>query len=304
MKAIMLRSYGTPDVLELTEREMPVTGAGEVRVRVKTAGVMPFDCGVRRGEMPILATMTLPLTPGNEFAGIIDAVGPDTPDWAAGDEVLGFSLLNAYAEYIVVPADQIVRKPEQMPWEAAGGFSGNAQGAHMALKALAVGPGDTVLIHGAAGGLGTIAIQLAKLWGAGKIIGTASERNHDYIRSLGAVPVSYGEGLAERVLAIAPDGADAALDLAGAEALQASLTLVRDKSRIRTMLPGKLAGKLGIPPLSVSRTAARLAELAGEYARGNIRVTIRREYPLAQAAEAHREVESGHGRGKVVLVVS
>jgi NADPH:quinone reductase-like Zn-dependent oxidoreductase len=174
----------------------------------------------------------------------------------------------------------------------------------MALQELGVGKGDTVLIHAAAGGLGTFAVQLAKAWGATTVIGTASIGNHDYLRSLGAIPVSYGDGLVERVRAIAPGGVDAALDAAGPEALQASVKLVKDKERIRTMVSFELAKELGIRPLSGTRSFARLAELVDLYDQGKLHIHIRKVFPLPEAAGAHQEVESGHGRGKVVLAVS
>ncbi|WP_370639034.1 zinc-binding dehydrogenase [Cohnella sp. REN36] len=190
-----------------------------------------------------------------------------------------------------------------MPWTVAGGFSGNTQGAHLALQALGVGAGDTLLIHGAAGGLGTSAIQIALAWGAKKVIGTASEANHDYIRGLGAIPVRYGEGLIDRVREAAPEGVDAALDAAGPEALRASLALVRDRNRIRTMVSSALAEELGIPPLQGTRTAERLAELVKLHTQGKLDIHLRRVLPLREAAEAHRELEHGHGRGKLVLAV-
>ncbi|MBB6672061.1 NADP-dependent oxidoreductase [Cohnella nanjingensis] len=303
MRAMAAVSFGSPEVLTLIELPDPQAGPGEVRVRVMAAGVMPFDCGIRRGEPPASLKPRLPVVPGNEFAGVIDQVGDGVTDFAAGDEVLGFTMLNGYAEYVTVGADQIVRKPPGMPWAVAGGFSGNTQGAHMALRALDVGAGDTVLIHGAAGGLGTAAIQVALAWGAKTVIGTASEPNHDYLRSLGAIPVRYGDGLAERVREIAPDGVDAVLDAAGPEALQASVALVKDLNQIRTMVSFELAQALGVPSLSGTRTAERLRGLVDLYALGKLKIHLRQVLPLHRAADAHRMVESGHGRGKIVLSV-
>ncbi|MEH7238536.1 NADP-dependent oxidoreductase [Bacillus sp. JJ1562] len=304
MKAVAFTSFGKPEVLRIMELDEPQAGPTEVRVRVKTAGVMPYDCGVRNGEILLRKTITFPLIPGNEFAGIIDQIGEGIDGFAIGDEVLGFSLLNSYAEYVVVSSDQIVKKPQNMPWEVAGGFSGNGQGAHMALKELDIKHGDTVLIHAAAGGLGTFAVQLAKAWGAETIIGTASEANHDYLRSLGAIPVAYGEGLVESLRTLSPGGIDAALDGAGPEALRASIEVVKDRSRIRTMLADDVARELGIPILSGTRTNERLSELVDLYATGNIQIHFRKILPLDFAAEAHRLVGSGHGRGKVVLTVN
>lgn len=303
MKAMAITSFGPPEVLKLTEMKQPQAGPGTVRVRVKAAGVLPFDCGLREGTIGYAHQQRFPMIPGNEFAGVIDQVGEGVNQFVVGMEVLGFSLLHSYAEYIVVDADQIVIKPERMPWEVAGGFSGNGQGAHMALKSVGIKEGDTVLIHAAAGGFGTFACQLAKAWGAAAVIGTASESNHEYLRSIGVIPVAYGAGLVERVRRIAPQGIDAAVDAAGPEALRASAQLVNNKERIRTMVSDEAAVELGIPVLSGTRTAARLQELVDLYMEGFIRIHIREVFPLHEAQEAHRLVETGHGRGKVILLV-
>ncbi|MEV0678966.1 zinc-binding dehydrogenase [Actinosynnema sp. NPDC050436] len=156
-------------------------------------------------------------------------------------------------------------------------------------------------MHGAAGALGTFAVQLARAWGAGAVIGTASEANHDHLRSIGAIPVTYGDGLVDRVRAIGR--VDAALDLVGGDALRASAALVEDRDRIRTMVDDDTAAELGVPALTPGRSAARLLELNELYERGLITVHIRHAYPFTSAADAHRDLETGHGRGKVVLIV-
>ncbi|ABW09558.1 Alcohol dehydrogenase zinc-binding domain protein [Parafrankia sp. EAN1pec] len=328
MKAAAFARHGGPEVLELMDLATPVAGPGQVRVRLRFAGVQPIDCAVRAGWAPPGVAPRLPTIPGNEFAGVVDQVGDrvdgvggaDGADGVGGidsvggvdggdhgvvvgAEVLGFGQLGAYAEYLVVPADQVTAKPAGMPWEVAGGFSGGAQTAHIALRELGVGKGDTVLIHAAAGGVGTVAVQLAVRAGS-TVIGTAGAANHDYLRSLGAIPVAYGDGLVERVQAIAPGGVDAALDGAGGDALTASLALVADRSRILTLVEHGRAGELGIRVTPNLRSAARLAELADLQAHGALHINVRRVVPLADAAEAHRELETRHGRGKIVLAVS
>ncbi|MFD9906180.1 NADP-dependent oxidoreductase [Streptomyces sp. NPDC059063] len=295
--------YGSPDVLRPHDLAVPEPGPGQVRVRVRAAGVMPFDTGIRQGVIRPPGT-AFPIVPGNEFAGTVDALAPDVTAFAPGAAVLGFSLLGAYAEYVVVGADQLVAKPDAMDFTVAGGFPGNAQGAHMALSAVGVNAGDTVLIHGAAGGFGTLAVQLARAWGATTVIGTASERNHDHLRSLGAVPVTYGEGLADRLRALAPDGVDAVVDGAGHGALQASVEVAKDRARVVTMVDDEGARALGLPELRGVRTAERLAEVTSLHAKGLLQVHVRATYPLEQAAAAHRDVESGHGRGKVILTMA
>lgn len=302
MKAAGFYSFGPPEVLQSIEVETPQAAAGEVRVRVKAAGVQPADLSVRSGWTPPGATIRLPQIPGNEFAGIVDQVGEDVASVSIGDEVVGFRMLGCYAEYVTVRADQIVAKPRNMPWEAAGVMSASGQTAHTALKELGVGSGDTVLIHAAAGGVGTIAVQLALAWGA-KVIGTASERNHDYLRSLGAIPVSYGADMVEAIRALAPDGVDAALDAAGHDALRASVELVQDRGRIGTIVSFEIAEQLGVRLIRSQRSGARLAELVNLYDQGKLHVHIRKSFSLDHAADAHREVESGHGRGKVVLTI-
>jgi NADPH:quinone reductase and related Zn-dependent oxidoreductases len=301
MRAAGFTEPGGPEVLRLLELPTPEAGPGEVRIRVRAAGVQPYDLMVRRGWTPPGVDPGRPTVPGNEFAGVVDQVGPGVTSVAVGAEILGFGLLGAYAEYLVVPADQVTPKPAAMPWEVAGAFSAGAQTADIALDTLAVGPGDTLLVHAAAGGVGTVAVQLARARGA-TVLATARPENHDYLRALGATPVAYGPGLVDRVRRLAPDGVDAALDGAGGEALAASLELVADRKRIVTLVEHDRAEELGIRVTQNLRSAARLAKLAGRYAAGDLKIHIRRALPLARAADAHRELETRHGRGKIVLL--
>ncbi|MFI5912941.1 NADP-dependent oxidoreductase [Dactylosporangium sp. NPDC051541] len=296
MRAAAFAEPGPPDVLRVVDLPEPQAGPGEVRVRVKTAGVQPFDAALRRGWVPPYAPVTLPQAPGNEFAGVVDQ------GHLAGTEVLGFSVFNSYAEYIVVPADQVTPKPAGVPWEVAGGFTAGWQTARLALSALRIGPDDTVLINAAAGATGTAGVQLARLLGA-TVIGTASEANQDYVRSLGAIPVVYGEGLGDRVRALAPQGVTAAIDGAGGDALTTSLDLVKDHKRIITLVEHGRIEELGLANIEGRRSAEALAELIALYAEGRTQWHVRRVYPLEEAAAAHREIETGHGRGKIVLAV-
>ncbi|WP_028778173.1 NADP-dependent oxidoreductase [Shimazuella kribbensis] len=303
MKAVAISTYGSPDVLQIMEFETPQAGSGQVRVRIKAAGIQPFDTAVRStGWEPPGLEIQYPQILGNEFAGIIDQVGTGVTDFSIGNEVLGWALLACYAEYVVVSVNQIVPKPQNMSWEEAGAITASGQTAHTALKALGVRKGDTVLIHAAAGGVGTIAVQLALAWGA-TVIGTASNRNHDYLRSLGAIPVTYGEGLVERVGALAPDGVDVAFDAAGEDALRASMELVKNKNRIGTIVSFDLAQKLGVQIIRSERTVERLMELIELYDQGKLNIHIRKSFSLHQAADAHKEMEAGHGRGKIVLTM-
>ena len=299
MRAAAFDEPGGPDVFGLMEIDTPHSRGDQVRVRVRAAGVQPYECAVRAGWTAAGAPAGYPRIPGNEFAGVVDEVGDEVTGVRPGAEVIGYGTLNAYAEYIVVPADQVTAKPAGMPWEVAGGFSAGAQTAHIAIGELAVGEGDTLVIHGAAGSVGTVAVQLAVARGA-TVLGTARAANHDYLRELGAVPIAYGEGLGD---ALAPYAIDAALDGAGGDALTVSLAVVADRKRILTLVEHERAEELGIRVTPNARSAARLAELAEMYARGALRIHVRAAYPLARAADAHRDVGSGHGRGKVVVTV-
>ncbi|MFB6894454.1 NADP-dependent oxidoreductase [Kitasatospora sp. NPDC056327] len=300
MKAVTVPRFGGPEVLRVTAVPDPSPGPGQVRVRVYAAGVQPVDLAIREGRAPAGVELVPGLIPGNEFAGVVDALGEGTAGWAVGDEVLGFRLLGCAAELVAVDADRLVRKPAGMPWEQAGALSASGQTAHIALAVLGAGPGDTVLVHGAAGGVGTVAVQLARARGA-TVIGTASGRNHGYLRELGAVPVTYGDGLVERVRALAPQGVDAAFDAAGRGALEASVELVADRARIGTVVDYPGALRLGAVGIRGERTAARLAELVALWEAGGLRVEIADAFPLGRAADAHRLVGTGHVRGKVVL---
>jgi len=304
MRAAAFSSYGPPEVLQVMEIDDPQAGAGQVRVRVKTAGVQPVDCAIRStGWTPPGLKVTFPQILGNEFSGIIDQVGEGVTGFTVGEEVLGWALMNCYAEYVVVTIDQIVQKPKEMPWEHAGVITASGQTAHTALCELGVGKGDTVLIHAAAGGVGTFAVQLAQTWGA-TVIGTASKRNHDYLRSLGAIPVTYGEGLVDKVRSLSPKGVDVAFDAAGGSALVASVKLVENKQRIGTIVAFDLVEKLGVRPIRSERSIARLSELVNFYMQGKINIYIRNSFPLDDVVYAHREVETGHGYGKIVLTIA
>ncbi|GIN71710.1 oxidoreductase [Bacillus sp. J14TS2] len=304
MRAAAFSSYGPPNVLRVMEFDDPQAGTGQVRVRIKSAGIQPFDCAVRSsGWTPPGLTVSFPQILGNEFAGTIDQLGNGVTDFSVGDEVLGWELMACYAEYVVVNVDQIVRKPLEMPWEEAGVITASGQTAHTALQELAVCKGDTVLIHAAAGGVGTFAVQLAKAWGA-TVIGTASERNHDYLRSIGAIPVTYGDGLVDRVSSLMPEGVNVAFDAAGGEALEASVKLVENKNRIGTIVAFDRVEELGVRPIRSQRSTDRLSELVNLYIQGKINIHVRNMFPLDEVAKAHQEVEIGHGCGKVVLTIN
>ncbi|AXQ31861.1 NADP-dependent oxidoreductase [Solimonas sp. K1W22B-7] len=302
MRALLLAEYGGPELLQVRQLPLPEPREGELRVRVIAAGLQPVDAAVRRGAFARGGAFAsaLPLTPGNEFAGVVDKVGADIGHFRRGESVLGWTLLKACAEYLVVPAAQVLHKPSILPWDEAGALSASGQTAHTALEALQLRAGETLLVHGAAGGVGTMAVQLARAYGL-RVIGSASPRNHDYLRVLGAEPVAYGEGMEERLRAMAPGGIDAALDAAGGDALYVSLNLVRERRRIVTLVEFTKAELFGVQAVRSQRSTARLGELLQLHAQGQLRVHVSGRYALEDAAAAHREIEAGHVRGKLVL---
>ena len=301
-RAVVFSAFGGTDVLEVVEVPVPEVGPGQVRVRVQAAGVQPFDARYRAGWFDPYVPAQFPQGLGSEFAGVVDEVGPGT-EVQPGAEVIGWVWQAAYADYVVVGADDVVPKPDGMPWAEAGALSASGQTAHTALDELGVDRGDTLLVHAAAGGVGTMAVQLARADGA-TVIGTASKRNHDYLRAFGVTPVAYGDGLVDRVRALAPLGVDVVLDCHGGdEAIDTSVALVSDRKRIGTLSAYGRANELGIQLIGTKRSKERLGDLTARYTAGTLRVVVDHTYPLAEVAQAHAQVEAGHVRGKVVLTV-
>ncbi len=306
--AVIATAFGGPDVLSVIDEPVTEPGAGQVRIVVRAAGVNPVDWkmySARPGTDPAL----LPIRLGLEAAGVVTAAGPDRPA-TVGDEVIAFRAPGAYASELVVQATSLVPKPARLGWPAAGGLMLTGVTAWHCLVAARVAAGDTVLVHGGSGGVGAMAVQLARLRGA-TVVATASPARHDFLRGLGAVPVAYGRGLADRVRSAAPGGVDAALDMVGTdEAVDVSLELVADRSRIVSIITWarKQADGIttvgagpGADPGTEIRNAARaeLARLAGE---GSLTVHVTRTFPLAQAAAAHRAIMAGHTAGKIILI--
>lgn len=303
MRAARFASFGGPEVLSIDDIPIPEPGRGEVRVRVKSAAIQPFDRRVRIGQIPLPPGTTLPVTTGNEFSGIIDALGADVTGFSPGDAVAGRRAFGAVAEYVIVPAVDIARKPETLSFAEAATLSGTAQTADTAIESLGIGPGDTLLIHGAAGGVGSFATQIAVQRGA-KVIGTGSQANQAYIASLGASPLVYGEGLRERIVAAAPHGLTAVLDCVGGPTLDLSLTLGVPLDRIATLGDMGRTRQLGIRSVEGVRDGIRLARLLDLAAKGQLKANVRRIYPMNEIIEAHRELDAGHGHGKIVIEVA
>ena len=261
----------------------------------------PLDGKIRSGAAQQMLPTRLPAVLGLEIAGTVDAVGPGADGLAVGDDVLGFADGGGYAEYALATA--AAPKPEGLGWAAAA-LPVAAETALRVLGLLEVARGDTVLIHGAAGAVGTVAVQIATARGA-TVIGTASEANHEYLRELGATPVLYGGGLIDRVRAVALGGKiDAVFDAAGQGALPDSIELRGGTSRIVTIADPE-AFRLGVTfSGEAARDSEALAEVARQAADGRLRVTVAETYPLEEASAAHAVLDTGHGRGKIVLLVN
>jgi NADPH2:quinone reductase len=313
-RVVVATAFGGPEVLSVLEQAVEGPGAGEVRVAVRAAGINPVDWKLYSGLMGA-DVGSLPMRLGFEAAGVVtgvgsNAVGPAGP-LAVGDEVIAYRVDGGYADELVIPASAVVPKPAAMSWEAAGGLMLAGATAIHALAAAGVGGGETVLVHAAAGGVGLMVVQVAVARGA-HVIGTASEGNHEYLRELGAEPTTYGEGLADRVRALAPDGVDAAIDCIGTdEAVDVSLELVADRDRIVSIAAFPRGAEVGIKmigggpgadPGTELRNAARL-QLTALVEQGKLSVRAR-SFALDDVAEAHREGQAGHVTGKLVLVES
>lgn len=298
MRAARFERHGPPEVLRISAVPVPEPAVDQVRVRVVAAGVQPFDTLVRSGAPGMRAA--LPAGIGNEFAGVVDRVGEAVTHHRPGDAVIGWAHMAAHADYVVAGSEAVIPKPSGMAWAEAGALGASGQTALSALRELEVAPGQTLLVAGAAGGAGSMLVQLARLNGA-RVIGTASRQRHDHLRSLGAVPVSYADGWTSRVRAAAPEGIDAALDAVGGPTLRSLTEMVADRSRIGTLVDHSHAAELGVLGIRAQRSTRQLRMLADLAEQGRLRVAVRARYPLGRIAEAHRDVETGHGHGKVVL---
>jgi NADPH:quinone reductase-like Zn-dependent oxidoreductase len=310
-RVVVAVAYGGPEVLSVVHQDAGVPGPGEVRIAVRAAGINPVDWKRYSGAMG--STTALPMRLGFEAAGLVSAVGRNAVGPAGpvrvGDEVIAFRIDGGYADEVVVAASAVLPKPEAMSWEAAGGLMLAGATAVHALTATAVSPGETVLVHAAAGGVGLMTVQVALARGA-RVIGTASERNHAYLRDLGAEPTTYGAGLANRVRVLAPAGVDAAVDCVGTdEAVEVSLELVADRDRIASIAAFArgaaagirlLGGGPGADPGTEVRNAARL-ELTTLVEQDKLQIRTR-SFELDEVAKAHREGRAGHVTGKLVLV--
>jgi NADPH:quinone reductase-like Zn-dependent oxidoreductase len=300
MRAVIFTEYGGPEVLQVGDVPEPHAGPGQVRIAVRAAGVNPIDWKARSGAMREFMPLDFPVVDGREASGVVDEVG-EGAGASAGDEVFGFAVGGAAAEYAVL--DDFARKPAAVSFEEAGGLPVAVETSVRVFNVLGgLSEGQTIVINGAAGGVGTAAVQLAKARGA-RVIGTASEGNHDFLRSLGAEPTTYGDGLVERVRALAPDGVDLAFDTAGKGDIPALIELTGDPARVATIADFG-AGQLGVKVTGGAdgRAPGALEEAATLIEAGRFSLPVAETFPFDRAADAHRASEGGHVRGKLVLV--
>ncbi|CAH0239734.1 Quinone oxidoreductase 1 [Arthrobacter sp. Bi83] len=299
---IYFDEYGGPQVLKVGAEELPEPGEGQVRVEFRAVSVNPVDWKLVAGYLKQWAPLDFPAVPGSEAAGVVTAVGPAFEGFAVGDEVIWNGLTGGYRTEALVPAEQLTPLPAGVDFEQAACIPVAGGTAYSALKQLGVGPGDTLLIHAAAGGVGSAAVQIAVALGA-RVVGTASESNHEYLRELGAEPVTYGAGLADRVrdLSHATGDVTAVFDTIGNdEAVAATAQLLQDRSRAVTTVPGKHSAEAGIA--AVRQLEGRVEEVATLTADGQITFHISHRMPLIEAADALEISRTGHGRGKIVLL--
>ncbi|MGW6421381.1 NADP-dependent oxidoreductase [Nocardia sp. NPDC055053] len=307
MKAIFYRGFGDADVMEYGELPEPKMGPSSVLVRVKAAAVNPLDWKAREGLYDSLMDAVFPVVPGIDFSGVVERVGFGVRDLAPGDEVMGCVPNDEYlsrgtvAELTSAPARCVIRKPSVLSWTEAAAFPLVGLSAYQSVSHLAVRDGEVLLVHGAAGGVGSMAVQYAVHLGA-RVIGTASEHNHDFLRSLGAEPVGYRRGLAESVAALAPGGVDAVLDAAGKRTLRTVAPLLKAGGRLASVADPAVrsAGGTYVFVRPIAEDLQRIAELAEK---GTMRSQISAVYPLEQAVDAFRESQAGHARGKIVVAV-
>jgi len=303
-RAVRFNHYGDRDVLFIADVEIPVPSAGEVVVAVRAAGINPGEAAIRSGALEKMFPATFPSGEGSDLAGVVSAIGDGVTTFGVGDEVLGWSWRrSSHAEYVAVPVTQLIAKPPQLSWEVAGSLYVVGVTAYAAVRAVGADRGDTVVVSAAAGGVGTVAVQLLRTKGA-TVLGIASAGNHDWLTTHGIIPVAYGEGLGERLKAAAPQGIDAFIDLFGPEYVQLAVNLGVRPDRIDTIIAREKAQELGAKTEGSveASTTEVLAEMAALVVSGQIEIPIAATYPLEQVRDAFAELEARHTHGKIVLI--
>jgi NADPH:quinone reductase-like Zn-dependent oxidoreductase len=302
-RAVRFEQYGGLDVLQVVDVDPPVPGTGQLLVRVKAAGINPGESKIRQGLLRDRWPATFPSGQGSDLAGVVEQVGDGVDRFQAGDEVIGYTdNRSSQAELVALDAENATLRPANVPWEAAGALFVAGATAYATVRAVGAGPGDTVVVAGAAGGVGSIAVQLAKRAGA-SVIGLAGEANHEWLRAHGVVPVTYGEGVVQRIRNASDGDVDAFIDTVGGGYVEIALELGVAPERIDTIVDFGAVQEHGVKAEgnAAGASAAVLAELADLIDRGELEIPIAGVYPLDQVREAYRELERGHTRGKIAL---
>lgn len=302
--AVRFDAYGDIDVLKVVEVERPVPAADQVLVEVKAAGINPGEASIRRGLMHSRFPATFPSGEGSDLAGVAAEVGAEVTKFAVGDEVLGWvDTRGSHAELVVADAANLVPRPANVPWDAAGALFVAGTTAYAAVRAVNLTPGDTVVVSGAAGGVGSLAVQLAVNAGA-KVIGLAGEGHHSWLAEHGVIPVVYGDGVEERIRKETDRRVDAFIDTFGNGYVEMAIGMGVSPDRIDTIIDWTVAQRYGAKTdgTAAAATAEVLAELAGLIAAGRLEVPIAKAYPLTEVREAFRDLEQRHTLGKIVLV--
>lgn len=306
MKAVFYEQYGDPDVLQYGDQPEPKVGPDSVLVDVRAASVNPVDWKITAGYLDAALPTYFPVIPGWDVAGIVVQPGPSVTEFQAGDEVIGYVRmdtvgLGTFAEKVAAPVRALARKPSNVSWAEAATMPLAGLTAYQSLVAVGVQEGDTVLVHNGAGGVGTYAIQIAKAWGA-RVLATASEKNHDFLRSLGAEPLTYGDGLADRLAEAAPEGLDAVVDFVGGEDWVASLAHLKTPERIASVADAAVKEKGG-RYIFVRPNPSDLLALTELVEAGSVKPVLAEAFPLERAADAFRSSIGGHVRGKIAVTV-
>jgi NADPH:quinone reductase-like Zn-dependent oxidoreductase len=303
-KAVRFDRYGGTDVLYVADVDVPSPAAGEVVVKVEAAGINPGEASIRKGLLDAVFPATFPSGEGSDLAGVVHLIGDGVTEFAVGDEVLGWSWQrSSQAEYVSVPTGQLIFKPPALSWPVAGSLYVAGVTAYAAVRAIAVRPGETVVVSAAAGGVGALVVQLLRVKEA-HVIGIASEPNHDWLRSHGVTPVSYGDDLQEQIVALVPNGVDAFIDLFGPQYVRLAVELGVPRDRIETIISFDAAKEYGTKAEGSgdASTTEILAEVAELVASGQIETPIAATYPLERVRDAYDELEKRHTRGKIVLI--
>ncbi len=303
-RAVRFDRYGGRDVLYVADIAMPSPDPGEVVVEVRAAGINPGEAGIRVGAMHDMFPATFPSGEGSDLAGVVVAAGPGVTEFAVGDEVLGFSFRrSSHATHTAVPVNQLIRKPPQLSWEVAGSLYVVGATAYAAVRAVAPEPGETVAVSAAAGGVGSLVVQLLLLRKA-VVLGIAGPGNADWLRAHGVTPIAYGDGLADRLRDAAPNGIDAFIDLFGPDYVQLAVDLGVPAERIETIISFQKAFEVGAKTegSGEASTPEVLSEIADLVVRGALDFDVAAAYPLDRVADAFEELEKRHTHGKIVLL--